>query len=367
MAIVTARQWLSENLKCALETKKMFDAHQKRFVKIVHEMSHRHSNALLDWAEITAITLANSLQFKDKPWQEREDRYLEIINRYSKEEHSLLAEMLACVVNSLSCTSPHIHSDKECRGDCFNFHDTLGEIYMTDEIAGRSRMDKDVAFTPWNVAEMMAEIALGDNPIHHRGFITLAEPACGTGVMGIAAAAVLKNHDVNFQKCMHITATDVRSIFAHMAYIQFSLLHIPAVVIHGNTLSGEVWSTWETPAHQLGLWTLKLNRLYSEQKPETLKEYFSEQPKIPNTATIVKVPTQSAFDFELHGGGNANPYGGQEQQSHGSLRSIGQKIDIQHKRNHLQALSRGPQKRGTKGSRTNQASQKNPRQRKARG
>jgi hypothetical protein len=37
----------------------------------------------------------------------------------------------------------------------------------------------------------------------------------------------------------------------HMAYIQLSLLHVPAVVVHGNTLSLEEWGYWYTPAHIL--------------------------------------------------------------------------------------------------------------------
>ena len=32
-----------------------------------------------------------------------------------------------------------------------------------------------------------------------------------------------------------------------MAYIQLSLYGIPAVVIHGNTLTMETWSHWYTP------------------------------------------------------------------------------------------------------------------------
>lgn len=43
-----------------------------------------------------------------------------------------------------------------------------------------------------------------------------------------------------------------------MAYVQLSLLHIPAVVIHGNTLALEERSHWLTPAHIMGGWEWKL-------------------------------------------------------------------------------------------------------------
>lgn len=43
-----------------------------------------------------------------------------------------------------------------------------------------------------------------------------------------------------------------------MAYLQLSLLHVPAVIVHGNTLSPEEWSHWHTPAHILGFWNARL-------------------------------------------------------------------------------------------------------------
>jgi hypothetical protein len=33
---------------------------------------------------------------------------------------------------------------------------------------------------------------------------------------------------------------------------------IPAIVLHANSLSGEVWSRWYTPAHALGGWRQRL-------------------------------------------------------------------------------------------------------------
>ena len=59
-----------------------------------------------------------------------------------------------------------------------------------------------------------------------------------------------------------------------MAYIQFSLMHIPAVVYVGNTLSMEMHDVFYTPAHFTGLWDSKLRRQAREkadkQKIETL-------------------------------------------------------------------------------------------------
>ena len=34
-----------------------------------------------------------------------------------------------------------------------------------------------------------------------------------------------------------------------MAYVQCSLLHIPALIVHGDTLRAETYSVWRTFAH----------------------------------------------------------------------------------------------------------------------
>ena len=49
-----------------------------------------------------------------------------------------------------------------------------------------------------------------------------------------------------------------------MAFLQLSLLHIPAIVVHGNSLSMEVWGHWFTPAHVLGGWSHRLSARRAE-------------------------------------------------------------------------------------------------------
>ena len=82
------------------------------------------------------------------------------------------------------------------------------------------------------------------------------------GAMIIAMATALSAKGVNYQQCMHVTAIDTDLRAVHMAYLQFSLLGIPATVVHGNTLTLEQHSVWHTPAHHLGLWGPKLRRGY---------------------------------------------------------------------------------------------------------
>jgi hypothetical protein len=76
--------------------------------------------------------------------------------------------------------------------------------------------------------------------------------------MVIAAAESLNEAGLNYQQAMHATCIDIDPCCVHMAYVQFSLLHIPAIVVHGNALSMQVWGVWHTPAHIMGGWRWKL-------------------------------------------------------------------------------------------------------------
>ena len=53
--------------------------------------------------------------------------------------------------------------------------------------------------------------------------------------MVIALAREMRELGINYQQHLHVTAIDVDPKCVHMSYVQFALLHIPAVIIHGNT------------------------------------------------------------------------------------------------------------------------------------
>jgi hypothetical protein len=78
--------------------------------------------------------------------------------------------------------------------------------------------------------------------------------------MVIALARALIEEGINYQQALHVTAIDRDIIAVHMAYVQCTLLHIPAVVLHGDTLRGETYSVWRTFAHVMGLWDMRLAR-----------------------------------------------------------------------------------------------------------
>jgi hypothetical protein len=78
-----------------------------------------------------------------------------------------------------------------------------------------------------------------------------------------------------------VTAIDIDTLYVHMAYVQCTLLHILALICHGDTLRGDVYSEWRTFAHALGFWDAKLAGDHRRQPalgpaPEPRKEPAAE-------------------------------------------------------------------------------------------
>lgn len=201
----------------------------------------RVNDVFRDFCELAAISLRNVIDTKDA--DVREARYHEIAGKYSDDERTRFVETLAHLTLAL---------EEEMQ-------DALGELYMSLDLgnAGTGQF-----FTPYSVSLLSARMTIADVSalISDRGFATMAEPTCGSGGMVIATAQVFRDAGVNYQKHLHVTAHDIDITAVHMAYIQLSLLGVPAVVVHGDTLSLETRDTWPTAFHVLGGWPAKLSR-----------------------------------------------------------------------------------------------------------
>jgi len=224
------------------------DEHQKIIVDMIGDVSQIHGldRVWSDWVEISAIALA---RIDKSQFEQREARYLEIVKRYTKEELDQLVQAFA-----------HLVMVFEKNVEEGQLQDVLGKTFMMLDM-GNSRSGQ--FFTPYEVSYMMAKIIMADqssNIIKNRGFIRLAEPTSGAGGMIIAGAQALQDDGHNYQKAMHVTATDIDSRCVHMTYVQMALLHIPGIVIHGNALTAEQWQCWYTPAHIMGGWVRKLRQ-----------------------------------------------------------------------------------------------------------
>lgn len=124
-------------------------------------------------------------------------------------------------------------------------HDILGvvfhELNMHNEWKGQF-------FTSEHICRFMAQITIDQADVAERERpITIAEPACGSGAMILGTVYALAQQKVDYTSETFFVAHDIDIRCVWMAYIQLTLYGVPAVVIHGNTLTNEEWSRWVTP------------------------------------------------------------------------------------------------------------------------
>lgn len=181
--------------------------------------SHSAYEIYSDWIQCMAYMIYNTVQLcHDKLWKFREDMYLAIMKKYNHDEQIRLCEMTAWLTESLE----------------ENPHDVLGEVYMKSDM-GSSAAGQ--FFTPFHLSEFVARIALKEDITNYDGhIIELNEPSCGGGGMIIAAAKVLQEAGINYQKKMKVVAQDLDWKGVYMTYVQLSLLGINAICVHGDTL-----------------------------------------------------------------------------------------------------------------------------------
>jgi len=222
----------------------MHNQHLKSIVKLFESCRYRHDLYTLfsDWCECAAISLSNAMDLRQR--EKREARYLEIIGRYERQVVDTFPKILGEVVDALEAWP----------------QDILGATFHELELHNTARGQ---FFTPYELCRMMAKINVGTAEdlqaiIDQRGYITAQEPAVGAGATIVALAEAIKDLGINYQQHLHVTAIDVDPRAVHMAYIQFSLMHIPAHVIVGDTLRLEFREDWFTPAHVMGFWSGRL-------------------------------------------------------------------------------------------------------------
>lgn len=222
--------------------------HERKIIRILQDVSRRAGldRVWSDWVEMGAIALA-IVDLRQR--EEREKRYMEIVRSYEREDVELLTRAFAHLVM--------VWEERQATGV---YGDVLGSLFMMLDMgnAGTGQF-----FTPYEISHLMAKISIGEEArviVERQGYISVQEPACGAGGMAVAAAHALSELGLSYQKNLHVTAIDVDSRCVHMTYLQLALLHIPAVVIHGNALTLQTWGHWFTPAHILGGWGRRLGR-----------------------------------------------------------------------------------------------------------
>ena len=194
-----------------------------------------------DFVSMSAYAVSNSVDKEN--YKEREEQYLALAAKYSKEEINKFPEMLGYLVTAF---------DKFVENG--EVSDVLGWLFEKLELHNKY---KSQFFTPEHICRFMAKITADDKPvktIEEKGFVTVNEPCCGSGRILLAFAQTLRENGYNYSKNMFAVAQDIDFKCVCMTYLQLSLYGIPAIVIHSDVLAAKNYSYWYTPVYFFDGW-----------------------------------------------------------------------------------------------------------------
>ncbi len=225
----------------------------KEFNSLLQNLYRSKSVATVfdDFLSLATLSLAQPFYRSDQ----FERQYLEIVGRYTKEQANEFSQMLALIVLAL---------DEK-------YQDFLGQVFSTNNF-GNTR--KGQFFTPYHISKLMPQISFTDieNQLAEKDFVTLAEPCCGSGGIIIAFAEILKEQGHNYQHQLFVEAIDIDETCFKMAYIQLSILGIPARVMLGDTLAWKFQKVLYTQLYFVNDFEYKLKRQKQEQKKTVIVE-----------------------------------------------------------------------------------------------
>ena len=148
----------------------MYGIKNKEFINAYDAICKKNDRLKVfsDFVKICAISIYNAFAQN----QEMEKEYLRTINSYNKEEQFLFIKMFSGLIIMFEESKEIV--------------DLLGPIYM-DTKSKDSKLGQ--VFTPEYVAELLARAAMGDekslnSQIEKNGFVTVLDPACGSGRIG---------------------------------------------------------------------------------------------------------------------------------------------------------------------------------------
>ncbi|MCM5688629.1 N-6 DNA methylase [Sinorhizobium meliloti] len=262
-------------------------------VKLFETCRYKHDlyTVFGDWCECSAISMSNAVDLAN--FEKREARYVEIARKYGSETMATFSKIFGEVVMALE-EKPQ---------------DILGMTFHALESHNKARGQ---FFTPYPICQLMARIIAGSaedmqKAIAERGFMLAQEPAVGSGAMIVALAEAILEAGFNYQQLLHVTAVDIDPRAVHMAYIQFSLLHIPATVIVGDSLAMRFREEWHTMAHVMGGWSTKLRRARENAGAGVGEEERALPVAAPRRAAVVAAgtaaPKQGASAPAVEGNG----------------------------------------------------------------
>jgi hypothetical protein len=237
----------------------------------IRALGHRDWQIYVDWVALMFWA-----------FQRNDDEYLAVMNRYSRDNERRPqghrpADHFAQAMGGLLC---HMKATNEESLGC------LYEEYAANHYTGQF-------FTPASVVEMMAKMTCGGSPAP--GLIS--DPCCGAGIMFVHAAKQMKCADVD--KSLFV-GVDVDFTCVQMSTLNVMFFNLPALIIHGNSLSLEAWGGWVT-SRSYAWGGAIVERLDAQEAGAWLRAPFEvrkEVVKAPEPSVKAKARQLGLFDKE---------------------------------------------------------------------
>ncbi len=194
---------------------------QKEFQRLFSGLCETKSSwqVWADFVECAAIAISNAVDRESRQREEREARYIQIMNTYREPERRCFGELFKIMAEAMEANQEQ---------------DFLGEMFMALELGNHW---KGQFFTPYDVCKMMAAMQIGgaEEAIERRGWVGVMDPACGAGALLIAARNEFALHGIGYRQTLFV-CQDIDRVAALMCYIQLSLLGCAGYVVIADSL-----------------------------------------------------------------------------------------------------------------------------------
>lgn len=139
-------------------------------IKIIDRSAYKvnRSQLIADVFECGALAISNKVDFTK--YDEREQRYLDIIKKYQPAEQKLIVD----IFTKIFCLCSSVVYDNGC------FNDYLGELFMR---CNQGSKHAGQFFTPYHVSKLMAKMTITDDKINQDEILTVNDCCCGGGAV----------------------------------------------------------------------------------------------------------------------------------------------------------------------------------------
>ena len=227
---------------------------KKSIIKGLNSLTGKSSvwQVYSDWVAIMALVISNI--FDATHSEQREAELVAVADKYTINQAKVFMELFWELIKI-------IESNIASR----RYVDILGEVYME---LGLAAEESGQYFTPSGVACITGLVTrmLSENEWRSKGFITLLEPASGSGAILLGAIQAASDRGINPACEVAALAVDKDIRCVHMCYIQMSLYGIPGVVQHGDSLRVQEWSRWYTPTYIADDWVWRAKLTMTDQR-----------------------------------------------------------------------------------------------------